>query len=289
MQKIGSHYKRIRTMISLGYEECCSPYFIGVPAQMAFYLFMSVLPLLILFSQLLGVFSLSIEEIQSWAHLNISDEGVIMLEELLLGSASGLGNAFLGVTAIWGASKSQYGFTAISNKIRSDGNYAGKGYLRDRARAILTTIIMLCTLGIALVILIYAPALLRLMLGKTKAMAIASSVWMSLRWLVVFALYFFVILLVYFSTQGKKPDFKYVLPGAVFTSVGFLLASLLFRLYVSLSASRDIIYGALSNMVVLLMWFWFMSWILILGVVVNKVWDQTRDVQRFNLYEDHSA
>ena len=93
----------------------------------------------------------------------------------------------------------------------------------------------------------------------------------------------------YFSTQDKKPDIRYVLPGTVFTSAGFLLASLLFRFYVRVSASRDIIYGALSNMVVLLMWFWFMSWILILGVVFNKVWDQTRNIQRFNLYEDHSS
>ena len=289
MRRIKPYLNRIRTMLSLGYEECCSPYFIGVPAQMAFYLFMSVLPLLILFSQLLGVFSLSIEEIRSWAHLNISDEGIIIIEELLQGTSSGISNIFLGLTAVWGASKSQYGFTAIVNKIQSGGSYAGKGYLRDRGRAILTTIIMLCTFGLALVILIYAPALLRLMLGKTKAMAVASSVWMSLRWIVVFALYFFVILLVYCSTQGKKPDFKYVLPGTVFSSAGFLLTSLLFHFYVRISASRDIIYGALSNMVVLLMWFWFMSWILILGVVFNKVWDQTRNIQRFDLYEDHSS
>lgn len=289
MKKYRQSFNRIKTMISLGWEECCAAYFVGVPAQMAFYLFMSVLPLLILLSQLLGVFSLSLDEIQTWAHLNISDEGIMMIEDLLTGTPSGFGNIFLAGTAIWGASKSQYGFTAITNKIQSGGSYAGKGYLRDRARAILTTLVLLITFGLALVILIYAPAVLRLVFGRTQAMRIASSVWMNLRWLVVFALYFGVILLVNFSTQGRRPDFKYVLPGTVFTSLGFLLGSFLFRLYVRFSASRDIIYGALSNIVVLLMWFWFMSWILILGVVLNKVWDQTREIQRFNLYDDFSA
>ena len=289
MQKLKPLLGRIKTMLSLIWEECSAPYFIGVPAQMAFYLFMSVLPLLILFSQLLGIFSLSIEEIQSWAHINISDEGIIMIEDLLMGTPSGFGNVFLAATAIWGASKAQYAITSIANRIRSSGNYAGKGFLRDRARAIITTVIMLFTLGLALVILIYAPALLRLVLGKNKALQFASSVWMSLRWLVVFALYFCVILLVYCSIQNRKPDLRYVLPGSVFTALGFLLGSWLFRLYVGFSASRDIIYGALSNMVVLLMWFWFMSWILILGVVFNKVWDQTRDIQRFKPNENYGA
>ena len=287
MKKIKPAFNRIKTMLSLGWEECCSPYFVGVPAQMAFYLFMSVLPMLILFSQLMGLFSLSITEIENWANLNISDEGVAMILDLISGTPSGAGNIFLACTAIWGASKAQYAFTTISNKILSDGEYAGRGFIKERLRSIITTLVMLMIFALALVILIYAPALLRVVFGYNRAMQLASSIWMSLRWLVVFALYFLAILFIYFSTRRQKPDLMFALPGSVFATAGFLFASLLFRLYVRMSASRDIIYGTMSNFVVLLMWFWMMSWIVILGVVVNKVWDQTRNIQRYVPDEDY--
>lgn len=275
MKVFKSAFRRIRVMVLFALEECGKPYFNGVPAQMAFYLFMSVMPTIILFSNFLGVFSLSLDEILGWARLNISEEGLVMIEDIVGGTTSGLSNVLLAITALWGASKSQYSFRTISHKIDTNGEYAGDGFLRERAKSIIVTVALLVTFASALVILIYAPSILRLLIGRTRAMKYASNIWMHLRWLVVFTLYFFVILLIFFSAGVRENRFRDVLPGTIFTSLGFLAASYLFRLYVGSSASRDIIYGTLSNMVVMLVWFWLMSWILLLGVVFNKAWDLT--------------
>ena len=59
----GKRVKKMFVMIIAQFED---PYYQGVAAQIAFSLFLSIVPILILTSQLLGLFSLSLDEIRHW-------------------------------------------------------------------------------------------------------------------------------------------------------------------------------------------------------------------------------
>ena len=61
--------KRLKKMIILGIDQFQDPYYQGVAAQLAFFLFLSILPTIILFSQLMGLFSLSLDSLQEWANI----------------------------------------------------------------------------------------------------------------------------------------------------------------------------------------------------------------------------
>ena len=63
---------RIKKMIVLGIQQFQDPYYQGVAAQLAFFMFLSILPTFILLSQVLGFFLLSLSSIENWIDINIS-------------------------------------------------------------------------------------------------------------------------------------------------------------------------------------------------------------------------
>lgn len=71
---------RVKKMIVLGIQQFQDPYYQGVAAQLAFFMFLSILPTFILLSQVLGFFSLSLSSIENWVDINISGAGPIRCE-----------------------------------------------------------------------------------------------------------------------------------------------------------------------------------------------------------------
>ena len=68
---------RVKKMIVLGIQQFQDPYYQGVAAQLAFFMFLSILPTFILLSQVLGFFSLSLSSIENWVDINISGAGAM--------------------------------------------------------------------------------------------------------------------------------------------------------------------------------------------------------------------
>ena len=272
--------ERLKKMIILGIAQFQDPYYQGVAAQLAFFLFLSILPTIILLSQLMGIFSLSLEGIQELANINITGEGMKALEDMFSYRPSGANSLFLAVTALWGASKVQFSLIRVTNYTITDGKSTGEGYVKDRLRAIKTIIITLFTIVFSLVVLVYGPMLLKLVFGMVAGGELADAAWITLRWPLAAALYFFMISYNYYVLPSKKVPFRDVLPGSIFSSVGFLIVTYVYNIYSSKSINYNILYGSFSNIVALLMWFWFMSWVICLGITLNRVWWATRSVNQ---------
>ena len=51
---------RLRNMFILGFKQLQDPYYQGFAAQIAFYLLLSIVPIILLVTQILGVFDISI-------------------------------------------------------------------------------------------------------------------------------------------------------------------------------------------------------------------------------------
>ena len=78
----------------------------------------------------------------------------------------------------------------------------------------------------------------------------------------------------------NRVPFRKILPGSIFASGGMLIVTLIYARYTTSVANYDIIYGALSSIVAILFWFYFLAWVLCLGILVNKVWDDTEEFSK---------
>ena len=87
--------KRLIALFSSGYRQLNDSYYQGFAAQVAFYLLLSVVPTIILLSQILGVFSLSLELLSDWISEYMPEETVRLFWDFLIMCRRACGADFL--------------------------------------------------------------------------------------------------------------------------------------------------------------------------------------------------
>ena len=269
--------KRLRKMCLLSFKQMRDPYYQGFAAQISFYFTLSLVPTLIVLTQILGILDISLDFMKEWIDTYVAPGMASILLDMVTSSAATTTNLVLIAMAIWAASRAQFSLMRIANYTYSSGKTTG-GFWRERIRSMKTMIINLLTFAIVAIIFVYGKMIFALVFGKIIEKSALNLLWTYFRWPLAGALYFFTVSNNYYSLPYNKLKFKEVIPGSIFGAVGKLVDTNVYTVYVNYSVNYDIIYGSLASFVALLFWFYFLSWALCLGIVVNKVWKDTKDL-----------
>lgn len=102
----------------------------------------------------------------------------------------------------------------------------------------------------------------------------------SLRWAPQIASYaasatlvFVVAALLYYYLPNRHARWRVVIPGALVCTVGYSIAQIAFAVYTSYAAYAFQIYGALSALVVLLLWLDLIGVVFLFGAHVSAAWE----------------
>ncbi len=269
--------QKLKQIIRMMYEHLGDPYYQGSAATIAYFMFLSILPIVILASQALGLFSLSIDTILKWAEINVSGSGFEMIQSLLRHRSTGTNNLILILIVMWAASRANIYLIRLTNYTLFDGEIMGRGYIRDRMKSLITVALAIATITLSLVVLVYLPIYIETAFKANEITEAIGNVWLSMRWLVVLGLYFLVISVVFYALPSWRIPYAEIIPGSIFTSIGLILVSYGFNFYVNLSTNYDILYGSFANAVAIIIWFWIMGWVLVLGIIFNRVWWAVRN------------
>ncbi len=196
-----------------------------------------------------------------------------MLEELFRFSSAGLGNVVFAVIALWAGSRASFAIMRITNYTLTEGQSTGRNYFIERIRAIKTMIITVLTISFSLIILAYGRPILEMIiniLGIKNGEVYVDSIWMWLRWILGFALYFLMISYNYYILPTERVRFRKVLPGSIFAAAGMLIVTFIYSKYTGSLADYDLLYGALSSVVAIMFWFYFIAWVMCLGVCATR-------------------
>lgn len=121
---------------------------------------------------------------------------------------------------------------------------------------------MICAISATLVL----PGILTIIdLGPTTEMLIGLA-----RWAVLFVLTVLGIAILYrVGPDRRGAQWRWVMPGAIVACVLWIAASIGFSIYVENFASYNESFGALSGVIILLMWLWLSSFVVLLGAELN--------------------
>jgi len=86
---------------------------------------------------------------------------------------------------------------------------------------------------------------------------------------ILFAVSFLFAFLYWAAPNVKQPGFKFVSPGGIVALVIWILASVLFALYVSQFASYNKTYGSLGGVIAFLVWLWITNIAILFGAEFN--------------------
>lgn len=74
----------------------------------------------------------------------------------------------------------------------------------------------------------------------------------------------------YWAPDLRKPQWHWITPGATLGIVGWVLASIGFRIYLHFFNTYTVTYGSLGTLIILLMWFYITGLMLLLGAEFNS-------------------
>ena len=94
-------------------------------------------------------------------------------------------------------------------------------------------------------------------------------IWNLCRYVVGIITVIIILMNLYRFTPNKKLYFKDVLPGAIVSTMCWLIASFCYSFYSNNFARYDIIYGSLGGIIVLITWVYLSSWTILIGCEIN--------------------
>ncbi len=253
------------------------PYYHGAAAELGFYFIFSIVPIITILTQILGYFG--VQNIFSqlldttFASNSFISSFLSSFEQTLSGSI----NLVFIIGALWASSKIEFSLIRISNyTYRQDGGNQIAGYFKIRFRAVITVALLILLVLFSLLVLVYGNSILALLsqaLDEYLGIEFhVENIYMVLRWPIIFLIYFLFIAVNYSILPNRKIPLRRTLPGSLFASVGIIIASLAYQIYFSYFSNLNLIYGSLAAIIALLLWFYWLGYILLVGLVLNAVW-----------------
>ena len=91
------------------------------------------------------------------------------------------------------------------------------------------------------------------------------------KWGLLFGTVFLLMSFMYYSIPNVKWSFLYAFPGGLFTTIGFVLISQLFSIYIHYAGRNFTANGAFGTLIVFMIWLYFIANVMILGGVLNVI------------------
>lgn len=246
----------------------------AIGAQLSYYLVLSIFPFIIFFLNILSYTPIAREDVLHNIIIIMPMDLQRIVTSLLIETINTSNAPLLSlsaITGIWAASKGIMALIRVLNKAYDVEET--RSYLELRFIAIIFTLSLLALLTIVLLTLVFGEVLgskLFDFLGIAQNFILF---WQYFR--VIISLFFMILIFTLMYKyipaieNGNKINLNHAIPGAIFTTLGWIITSSIFSYYVNNFGNYGKTYGSLGGIVVLLIWLYLSSIIIILGGEIN--------------------
>lgn len=240
-----------------------------LPGQLAFFLVLSIFPMLTLVGYIVSKITLLSGPFLNFFSTFLPSSLTNILIPFVTNNNVSDNVLFVMLLGFVLVSNGTYSIIVTSNEIYGikDGNY-----LKGRLKALFMILILLVLFVFILAVLAYGNNVLSYVLKLDFLSDFKNNIYfvfVFLRWPIAFLLFFAVLKVLYTVAPDKKISSKFMNKGALFTTVGWIIATLIYSFYVSHVADYTLFYGSLSGIVIMMMWIYVLSFIFVMGIAIN--------------------
>ena len=262
MDKIKGYSKKLLKILQ-------KPEMAILPSNFAFNIILAIIPILTIVVLIASYFDISIDLVSNL----VSDVMPSQVSDIIINVISGKGfDRSIGIFNIIAFIVATNGTYAIINTSNTLYKIRKRDYLKDRISAIILLIIIIILFVFLLVVPIFGDSIIKLMssakiLSNFTSQAIV--IFNIIKWPLTILIIYLNIKLIYTIAPSKNIRSEETTYGALFTTVGWLLSTIIFKFYLNHFARYDIIYGNLAAIIILMVWTYVLSYIFVFGMAIN--------------------
>ncbi len=235
-----------------------------------FFIVLAVFPSLVLLLSLLRYTGLQVENLTELLHGVLPTALMPYAQKLILSTYQNTSGAVVSVsalTALWSASRGMFGMITGLNSIYQVSE--NRGYWRTRLVSVGYTFLFLLVLLITLVLNVFGNTLLELLpFSESPVFSFLEGI-VDLRFFLLLFLQTALFCAMFMVLPNKHNRFADSFPGAVLASVGWLVFSDLYSIYVENFAGLSNIYGSVYAVALSMLWLYCCMSIVFYGGALN--------------------
>ena len=224
----------------------------------AFYIFLSIVPFIMLVGSLLPITRLDSREFAEFVHVLVPETIAKFLDSIIreVYSYSPAILSISAVTTLWSASKAMASILRGIEHI-SHNEYKEK-FIRLRLLAILYSVTILLFIYVLIMTTVFINFLTSRDIISAGFMKIISPIILT-----------FVLVIAYKFIPDRRVPFASLLPGACIAAACWTVFTSVYSWWLKSSKSYGI-YGSLGSVIVTLLWIYFSMYIMLTGAYLNK-------------------
>lgn len=266
MKKFNTRLKRfIKNVIKMMRKPVMSI----LPGQMSFFLLLSLIPMFLLIGVIASSFSISIEGMINFIQENFPAGTSKLIIPLLDGKGIDYNIIILVFSALLLVSKGARSIITAASTIYKVEKVEP---IKDTIKSFIVSILLVLLLLFIIVIPVFGGKILSLVLSITKATFISDNlinIYNVLKWPISIFIIFITLKLIYTIAPNKQISSSTVTKGSLFTTILWSISTWAYSFYITHLSSYNIIYGSTSNIIILMLWIYLISYIFVLGMSIN--------------------
>jgi len=232
-------------------------------------LVLSIFPILTLIGVIASKFSLDITSLIDLNEIALPNN----LSEMIASFIQGKGfDSNIGIFMIIGFFLASNGADAIILASNNLYGFPNSDYLKRRIKAIFIIVLIILLFIFMLGFLAFGNHIVNLLLSYVKDKTIVDLIYylfIILKWPFALFVIFFNVKLIYTIAPDWKIMSKHTTRGAVFTTISWIVVIQIYSFWVNHFSNYDLFYGSLSNIIILMLMIYIISYILVIGIAIN--------------------
>ena len=246
-------------------------------ANAGFFIVLSIFPALVLILSLLRYTGLQVSSLVEVLSTILPAALMPTVKELVLSTYENSSGALVGfsaLTALWSASKGIYGLLTGLNRVY--GVSEDRGWLQTRFISVAWTFAFLAVLLLTLVIHVFGGTILALLpISRVKLIRILGRI-IDFRFWLLLMVQTLVFMLLFAFLPNWRNKLRDTVQGAILASLGWLVISWAFSLYVSHFASLTNVFGSVYTLALAMLWLYFCLCLIFYSAALNQYLEERK-------------
>ena len=240
-------------------------------AELAYFLVLTFFPILICISAFVSKLNLEMTTLLEEASYVLPQEVLVIFRDYLgyidTHQSDAMLVAGLLMSAVF-ASAAVRGLMNVMHEIYGRATFLG---LRQLVASFIFSILLLVTIYVSITVVVTGNWFFRMVgqLFRLEDLVAQFGTWQWSKYLLLTALVFLFILLLYRFAAPLSHPRPPVMPGALLAAVALTIASMIFSTFMEHSTRYSLVYGSLTSVIILLVWLYLCGNILIVGSLIN--------------------